>query len=185
MNSNLASASKFLSYLLRHHPESIDLSMDENGWVSISELIKKAEQHGKSIDREEVEKIVLHGNKNRFIISNDRQYIRACYGHSVDIDLGLGHQPPPRNLFHGTAQQHVGSILQEGLRPGNRNFVHLSTHKKDAWQVGSRHGEPVILIVQAHAMAEGGYDFYQSESEAGIWLTKYVPPKFIENSSDY
>ena len=35
------SMSKFLSYLLRHHPEYLNLKMDKAGWVSVDELLEK------------------------------------------------------------------------------------------------------------------------------------------------
>jgi putative RNA 2'-phosphotransferase len=44
--------------------------------------------------------------------------------------------------------------------------------------VGSRHGEPVVVVVQARAMYEKGYEFFKTES--GIWLTKEVPKEYIE-----
>jgi len=39
---NYAKISKFLSLLLRHKPEAIDLTLDEHGWASVAELIEKA-----------------------------------------------------------------------------------------------------------------------------------------------
>lgn len=34
--------SKFLSFVLRHKPQEIQLNMDEQGWVLIQELIDQA-----------------------------------------------------------------------------------------------------------------------------------------------
>ena len=34
----------YLSYLLRHHPEDIDLHMDLHGWVDVNELIENSEE---------------------------------------------------------------------------------------------------------------------------------------------
>ena len=39
------SMSKFLSYLLRHHPEYLNLKMDKAGWVSVDELLEKINQN--------------------------------------------------------------------------------------------------------------------------------------------
>lgn len=178
---NLTSLSKFLSYVLRHHPESIGLVVDQNGWVEVSELISKAQKEGKSIDRQTLRRVIEHASKQRFILSDDANYIRAGYGHSIDVDLQLKPQAPPQELYHGTAQRNVDSILAEGLRAGSRNFVHLSATRDEARNVGSRHGAPVILTVQARMMSESSYNFYQSQSEPDIWLTKQVPAKFLLN----
>jgi len=36
--------SKFLSYVLRHAPESIGLKLDANGWVPVRDLLAKAKK---------------------------------------------------------------------------------------------------------------------------------------------
>ena len=43
--------------------------------------------------------------------------------------------------------------------------------------VGSRRGSPLIFRVAAAAMAADGYRFYRSDN--GVWLTEYVPPKYL------
>jgi putative RNA 2'-phosphotransferase len=40
--------SKFLSYVLRHAPESIDLSLDRDGWADVDALIHGAGQIGRA-----------------------------------------------------------------------------------------------------------------------------------------
>ena len=50
MAPNLKSTSKFLSLILRHRPETIGLTLDEAGWVSIAKLLEAAVGHGKQID---------------------------------------------------------------------------------------------------------------------------------------
>lgn len=175
----LTSLSKFLSYVLRHHPEAIDLTVDQNGWVSVDELIQQAQHNGTNIDRSLLQKIIRSGKKRRFILSEDNNYIRASYGHSINIDLNLRPKNPPNFLYHGTAERKLSSILSDGLRPQGRNLVHLSTHKTDAKHVGSRHGHPVVLTIDTQPMPANQYPFYRSESEAGIWLTPFVPAQFI------
>lgn len=177
--SELTATSKFLSYVLRHHPEAIGLELDNNGWANISELVTKANKHNKDIDEQLIRRVIEYGNKQRFIVSDDGNFIRAGYGHSVDVNLQLTPQKPPKVLYHGTAQNNVSGILEKGITAQSRNFVHLSATKQEASKVGSRHGRPVILDIEALAMHEEGYEYYQSGSEKSIWLTKSVPPAFI------
>ncbi|WP_138431028.1 RNA 2'-phosphotransferase [Fodinibius saliphilus] len=179
MEIELKSLSKFLSYVLRHHPDSIGVDIDKNGWVAISELIQKAENEGRIFGKEQLYQVLEYGEKQRFILSNDGKYIRAGYGHSIEVELQLHPQQPPRLLYHGTAQKNLDSIYDEGLHSGSRNFVHLSANESDAKEVGARHGTPVILEILSQIMAEEGINFYQSESEPDIWLTKKVEPKFF------
>ena len=180
MSKSHKSISKFLSYVLRHHPESIGIELDPQGWAHLPTLIKKAQQNGKSISRDIVEQIIEKADKQRFTISQDGKYIRAGYGHSVDVNLNLDPTPPPETLYHGTARHNVDSILEQGLQSQNRNMVHLSASRSDALNVGSRHGKPTLLTIQARAMYQAGHPFYQSDSEPGIWLVETVPPGFIE-----
>ena len=177
--SDTTEISKFLSYILRHHPEAIGLELDEHGWAHIDSLIEKAGQEGRSLTRKKLQKVMESGTKNRFTVTEDHKYIRAGYGHSIDVDLSLSPEMPPDVLYHGTARKNLESIEKRGLHSGSRNFVHLSLKKDDAVSVGGRHGQPVILSVAAKKMHESGFPFYQSESEPGIWLVNEVPPEFI------
>ena len=171
--------SKFLSYILRHHPEAIGLELDSQGWAHIPTLIKKANQEGKTLTRKTLQKVIESGTKNRFTISEDGSYIRAGYGHSIEVELSLAPQTPPEILYHGTASKNVESIMKNGLHSGSRNYVHLSAEKADAVSVGQRHGMPVVLSVDAQEMYRAGHPFYRSESEQGIRLVNRVPPQFI------
>lgn len=168
-----------MSYLLRHHPEAIRLDVDEHGWANVDQLIEKSRTEGRNLDRDSIKEIITKSEKNRFILSEDGDFIRAGYGHSIDVDLQLRPKIPPELLFHGTAKRNVSSILEVGIRPGSRNFVHLSATRSEAKNVGSRHGRPVILQIKAKGMHKADYDFYQSESEAGIWLTEKIPADFL------
>ncbi|MDX1672930.1 MAG: RNA 2'-phosphotransferase, partial [Balneolaceae bacterium] len=127
----------------------------------------------------ELERIIDYSDKKRFEISDDGEYIRAGYGHSIDLDLGLDPVEPPGTLYHGTAERNVSPIMEKGLDPQNRNYVHLSADRSSAREVGMRHGKPVIISVDAGRMHEEGHAFYQSESEPGIWLTEEVPPEYV------
>jgi putative RNA 2'-phosphotransferase len=76
----------------------------------------------------------------------------------------------------------VESIFRTGLYAQNRQYVHLSTDISSAKQIGSRHGKPVILKIDAELAYKDGHRFYQSD--AGIWLTKHVPVSYISTLED-
>lgn len=178
--SSLTKISKFLSYILRHHPESIGVEIDSHGWVHVPTLIRRACDNGRHIDQPLILDIIEKSDKQRFKLSDDGNYIRAGYGHSFDVDLGLDPLSPPAKLYHGTARRNLDSIRKEGLHSGSRNLVHLSAEKKEATAVGDRHGKPHVLTVKAQKMYRAGRPFYQSDSEPNIWLTEEVPPEFME-----
>ena len=172
------SISKFLSLILRHSPETINIKLDENGWANVNELITKSANNRQSFTFDELQEIVATNDKQRFIFNEDKTLIRANQGHSISIDLALTPQIPPEFLYHGTVSKFIDNIKNDGLLKMNRQHVHLSKDKETAIKVGSRRGVPVILIVRSLKMNEDGFDFYLSEN--GVWLTDHVPAKYIE-----
>lgn len=177
MGTNSVKISKFLSYILRHDPDSIGLSVDPQGWADLDQLIRRGRKKGRKLTRRMVEKIVYESEKNRFEISDDGHYIRANYGHSIPVNPEYTSTAPPQNLYHGTASSNEGSIRKEGIHAGGRQYVHLSPDKKSARHVGQRHGAPVIVTVKARQMFEDGYDFYPTQSD--VWLTAFVPSEYL------
>lgn len=170
-------ASRHLSYVLRHRPDSIGLALDPGGWADVDELVERSRTAGHAIDRERVTRIVETSDKRRFALSEDGTRIRANQGHSIEVDLGLAPLTPPAVLFHGTATRFLDAIRAEGLRPGSRRFVHLSADEATAVEVGRRHGEPVVLHVDAARMHADGGTFYVAEN--GVWLTERVDPDYL------
>jgi putative RNA 2'-phosphotransferase len=169
--------SKFLSYVLRHKPDAIGLSLDAQGWVAIGDLIDKSRTAGTEFTREELLHVVVTSDKKRFSVSADGQRIRAAQGHSVTVQRGLSPQVPPDVLYHGTATRFLASILSEGLKRQSRQQVHLSLDEAKARRVGERHGQPVILEVDTLRMHAEGFKFFLADN--GVWLTDHVPPGFL------
>ena len=170
--------SKFLSLVLRHHPEAIGISLDTHGWAEVNMLIKNMKRKFPVFSLKMLEEIVATDSKQRYAFSEDNTKIRANQGHSLAVELELLPQTPPECLYHGTASRFVESILKSGLQKQTRQYVHLSIDIATATKVGARHGKPVIFKVNTMAMYEAGYVFYLSAN--GVWLTDEVPPKFLD-----
>jgi putative RNA 2'-phosphotransferase len=168
-------ASKFLSLILRHDPAAGGVTLDAQGWVSVDDLLAGMSTAGSPLTLDELHHIVDTDNKGRYSIVSGM--IRANQGHSIDVDLGLVPQTPPAELFHGTAQRFLESILASGLLPGQRQYVHLSSDKNTAITVGQRHGTPVVLRIDAARMQADGVEFLVSEN--GVWLTSAVRPEYL------
>lgn len=170
MTQSLKDISKFLSYVLRHKPGAIGITLDPEGWADIEELIAKASV---PITHELLKEVVETNDKKRFAISEDALSIRANQGHSIEVNLGLEPIEPPEHLYHGTATRFLDSIKQDGLLPQNRQYVHLSADHDTAISVGKRHGRPVVLTIPALRMHQHGHQFFRAKN--GVWLTKEVP----------
>lgn len=166
--------SRFISRVLRHAPQDAGLTLDAAGWVSVADLLRGMRAAGHRLNREDLVRLVEENDKRRFTLSPDGLRIRAAQGHSVTVDLGLAPAKPPETLFHGTATSALDAIFREGLVPGKRQSVHLSTDPETARAVGERHGKAVVLAVAAGLMWEAGHAFTVADN--GVWLTDAVPP---------
>ena len=164
--------SKRLSYVLRHRPGSVGLTLDEAGWADVDALLAAVR-----ISREELEHVVATNDKRRFAFDGTGTRIRASQGHSLPVDLGYSARRPPETLFHGTPERNLPSILAEGLRPGRRHAVHLSPDVATARRVGERRGRAIVLRVEAARLADDGATFTCSENN--VWLVDAVPPSYL------
>jgi len=169
--------SKFLSRVLRHAPEEIDLKLDSQSWLLVDDLLRQMRRHGRRLSKEKLIVIVEQSDKKRFTFSPDTRKFRAAQGHSVNVDLGLPISEPPATLYHGTASANLDSIFAKGLNPGRRRQVHFSVNPITAEQVGTRHGRPIVLRVAALIMHDDGFAFQKAEN--GVWLTDQVPSKYL------
>lgn len=176
--STTKAVSKFLSYVLRHHPEAIGIKLDREGWADIDTLLARAAAHGRRISKSLLHEVVVTNDKKRFTLSSDGLKIRAAQGHSTP-QVAIAHVPqiPPETLYHGTAERFLESIRAQGLVAGQRHHVHLSETKKTAVQVGQRHGKAVVLAVDSGKMQRNGFAFYLSDNQ--VWLTDHVPPEYL------
>lgn len=168
--------SRTLSYWLRHAPGDADLDMDRAGYVSLTGLVKALQRHRWSgMDRQRLVRLIDDPEVERFERRGEK--VRAVYGHSVDVAAEYPEIDPDFPLFHGTSRDAWESIQTEGLRPMNRQYVHLSRTVEEARRVGRRHDvRPVILRVQAPHGPEGRPFF-----DAGpVILTPSIPPGWLE-----
>lgn len=164
-----------LAWLLRHDKEGFERGyIDANGWRKVSELI---ENH--AFTEEMLDEIVDTNNKQRFEYNEDKTKIRARQGHSIKVDVGLKLvENPPKRLFHGTSEDVVEKILEDGLKPMTRQHVHLSHDRDTALKVGKRHGTPCVLVINVEDMVKDKVKFYISNN--GVYLVDKVAPKYIK-----
>ena len=172
---NRREVSKQMAYLLRHDPSG--MSMDEEGFVELEELMSKLRERWKNLTDLELRRIVEEDPKGRYEISEGR--IRALYGHSVDVEPNLP-EVEVDLLYHGTSPKAAERIDQEGLKSQGRRKVHLSALKEDAIEVGKRHTpEPVLLEIEADKAVDSGVTFQKASDK--VYVTEFVPPEFIRS----
>lgn len=171
--------SKEISYALRHAPWEYELEMDEEGWVSIGQLLDALHKEKKweNICKADLSKMIEESEKKRHEIKGEK--IRAFYGHSIPMKILKEEKMPPNILYHGTARKFMQSIMENGLSPQNRQYVHLSQDVETAENVGKRHDDtPCIVTIEAKKAWNEGIKFYLGNEK--VWLADIIPSRYIK-----
>lgn len=167
--------SRFLTFLLRHKPKDYPLAIDREGFAPWHEVVDMLQERFYDVTEEQIRSLIAGAEKKRFEIRVEK--VRATYGHSFPVDLGGTAAEPPAELYFGAARDLAESMLLGGLKPRDRQYVHLSVSAEEAESVARRHDpSPAILIIAAQAAHAEGILFYES---GPLFLVENVPAKFL------
>ena len=150
--------------------------MDQAGWVPVSELMS-------AFTLSELIEITESDQKQRYQMDQGHTKIRATSGHSVpgivpDLQVTTD---VPAELYHGTSKTNLDLIYNSGaLKPMGRNCIHLTSDYKDAWKVGSRHGTPVVIVLDSARMISDRYEFLKPVTDRYFFVTTDIPVSYIK-----
>ena len=168
-----ADVSRYMSYVLRHNSENIN--MDECGFVDVDELLEKLRGRF-HIDRRFMVEIVEKSQSKRFEIIDNK--IRALYGHTISVKSLLEDDTVVELLYHGTTPDAAFKILKEGLKPMKRRWVHLSPTMETAIEVGLRRTKrPIVLEIDAKSARENSLRFYKATDK--VYVSDPIPARYI------
>jgi len=184
-NEQRIALSKLMSALLRHIPHEAGLTLDREGWVSLEDLVKGITQVWRNkelyswVTERHIRAVAELDPKGRFEIRGSR--IRARYGHSVKVSLTHAVDEDVKTLYHGTTARAWRRIRHEGILPGKRVWVHLTSNPKDAYETGRRHGNDVVILkIDANCLRKKGLTIHKASK--AVWVVKHVPPECIEEA---
>lgn len=168
--------SKLVSGALRHFPQALGLKLDEEGFVSIEELVKAVRKREgyEWVRAEHIIALAQTDSKGRFEISGEK--IRARYGHSLPVKICYPEAYPDTPLYHGTSSSNLESIKRLGLLPMKRRFVHLTSSFEDAAARASIHKDPVVLVIDPGRL-KGRVKLYKAGRN--VYVAPCVPPNSI------
>lgn len=180
--------SKSMSYILRHGIVERSLKIDNEGYITISDLMKQPEMKNTTID--EIKYIVDNSDKKRFSIKEINTIptmIRANQGHSKSVgdlidDTGLLKtiDLPLPMCVHGTDRKSWKLIQKTGLSPMKRKHIHLASGLANDSNVvsGMRASSKVIIHIDMKKAMDKGKKFYLSDN--GVILTPdNLEPEFF------
>jgi putative RNA 2'-phosphotransferase len=171
--------SKTIAHALRHAPWLYELEIDDAGWVPLDQLLNGLRGHRAAwanLTEADIAEVVDGFDKKRYELREGK--IRAYYGHTLKTMIRKVPSEPPERLYHGTAAGVVPLILDQGLKPMSRQYVHLSAEIETAQDVGARKGgEVVLLVIRAREAHADGVVFYHGNEM--VWLADEVPAAYI------
>ena len=157
--------------ILRHFPEKFDLEMDINGWVSVRELsnaISRKDRRKHWLRDRHIEAISSTDPKGRYEVRGGS--VRATYAHTVDIELDLPTDNIPELLYYPCGPDELDVLLEAGISPGSRKWVHLSKTVTAACNAGHvHHSRPKIIEVDTIQMQANGDIVYHAGTT--VYLT--------------
>ncbi|MCJ2554866.1 MAG: RNA 2'-phosphotransferase [Candidatus Thermoplasmatota archaeon] len=166
--------------ILRHFPQRYGLEMTHNGWVDLQDLVTALRiRHRKFrfLKSHHLIAVVQTDPKGRYQFDEGR--VRATYAHSLDLEMDLPTDNIPEVLYYPTTEEEAGILLEIGLKPSDRRWVHLSDTLESAMEAGRvRSDSPVILEVDVEKAQDAGVEIQKAGKF--IYITTEVPPEFLE-----
>jgi putative RNA 2'-phosphotransferase len=169
--------SRFLTYVLRHRPKEYPVDFDAQGFVSWDQVTELVQKRFPDVTEADMRGVVRESEKKRFEWREGK--VRATYGHSFPVELSDEAVEPPAELYFGTARDLAASILRNGLKPRDRQYVHLSQSFDEALAVGRRRDpSPAVVTVDARAAHADGIRFFAA---GPLYLADAIPPKYLSS----
>lgn len=168
-----------LAGVLRHFPQRYGLEMSREGWVDLNDLVTAIRIRHKKfrfLKSHHLIALVQTDPKGRYQFDEGR--VRATYGHSLELEMDLPTEGIPPVLYYPTTEEEAGILLEIGLKPADRVWVHLSDTLASALEAGRvRTEDPVILEVDVEAAQTDGVEIQKAGKF--IYITKEIPPEYV------
>ncbi len=168
-------AAKVIYYILAVRPDEFALVPDEEGFVSIKELLRALHEEKEfSYLREGHLKELLYG-KQKMLFEIRESHIRArerrwSFPLSPMEDV-------PRILYAAVRRRAHQAALEKGLIPPAGKHLLLSSSRDVALRLGRRKDkDPVILEILAESASRQGHRFYPF---GDLILAGEIPPTYI------
>ncbi len=182
-DSEVERLSRSMASILRHG--NMELGMDDQGYVDLRELIDAVKERNPWMHwlaPRHVLALAETDARERYQVYGD--YVRATYGHTVELDMELATDNVPDWLFYPIEPEYVDEVLGEGLGPSDRSMVHLSSTRDNAVTAGTFRigGEMVILAIDTTKCFEMGHDI--GRATKAVYLCDFVPAECISVSEE-
>lgn len=136
--------SRAMSFELRHGEVVL---LDRSGWAYMAAVADALNRAGLNTNKAELAAVAGAVDEKRFEMHDNGRRVRARYGHTRPVDINYPVVTGDKRVFHGTPSASLDAILEEGLQPRGRLWVHLSDNAAQAVLTAKRHGPGVLLAL--------------------------------------
>ncbi len=176
---------RMMALILRHQPEKFGLSMDGRGWIDLEEFVEAIRrarpQYSRWLRTAHIEAVVETDEKGRYQI--DGGMIRATYAHSVNVNLDDLPEAQVDTLYFPVSEEELDLVLESGLRPSDRNMIHLSATPDKAYSAGRVHiADPILLEVDVKASSDAGNFIFRAGKS--VYITEAVEADHLKKFDD-
>ncbi len=179
---------RVITGILRHKPDKYHLEISDRGYVNIDEMVQEIRFYYRRfhfVGPSHIFAIVLTDQKGRYQLSDNKRYLRATYGHSIDVDLtDLPSEGVPEILYYPTNKEEFEILKENGILPSDRRWIHLSSSKEKAYIAGLYHFDtPLVIPIRSEAILGSGESIYHAGQE--VFICKFVNPESMNEPEDY
>ncbi|MES2154216.1 MAG: RNA 2'-phosphotransferase [bacterium] len=176
---------RMMAGILRHFPERFGLTMDGRGWVDLNEFVNSIRasrpNYARWLRPEHIQALVETDEKGRYQI--DGGMIRATYAHSVNVNLDDLPEANVDTLYFPVSEEELDLVLETGLRPSDRNMIHLSATPDKAYSAGRVHNpDPILLQVDVKRASDACNFIFRAGKS--VYVTEAVEPDFLKKFED-
>ena len=106
---------KTITWLLRHGASQENVPIDEDGFITINNLINWLKKKNIHLNKQDINNIVAADKKTRYLLKDDM--IRANQGHSIKLQIQMdSFKQNNSQLVHATYYDNMESIQKSGLK---------------------------------------------------------------------
>jgi putative RNA 2'-phosphotransferase len=176
---------RMMAGILRHFPERFNLTMDGRGWVDLEEFSNairdSRDNYRRWLRREHIVALVETDDKGRYQI--DGGMVRATYAHSVNVNLDDLPECTLEKLYFPVSEEEQDLVLESGLRPSDRNMIHLSATPDKAYSAGRVHiADPLLLEIDVKKASDAGNFIFRAGK--AVYVTDAVEPEVLSKFED-
>jgi putative RNA 2'-phosphotransferase len=170
--------SRLMHYVLGTGPDEFGLVPDQEGFIPIKDLLKviHEEPHMGYVRESHLMEVILHDRDKIFEVAERK--IRSRKRSFPSLNTQEVFPNPPKLLFKGVKRKTYPAVLTNGLLPGARDHVVMTTDRDLAIRIAHRLDQhPVILEIRAQAASDSGTPFFPFGDS--LYVADQVPVRFI------